>query len=80
MVKIDALNIAIGSILMQDIDFDFKPVKYFSKNMSSAESRFFTHNCELFMIVSSFKRFQSYSTNIHTLVFHDCDQNIYIIF
>ena len=60
MIQCDASNVAVGAVLGQIVEKQFRPVMYGSRHLTSAESRYSTTERELLAIVWATKRFNPY--------------------
>nr|GFA68033.1 hypothetical protein [Tanacetum cinerariifolium] len=56
----DARDFAIGAVLGQRHEKNFKPIHYASKTMNDAESNYTTTEKEMLAVVYAFKKFRSY--------------------
>nr|GEU78105.1 reverse transcriptase domain-containing protein [Tanacetum cinerariifolium] len=56
----DASDFAIGTVLGQHQDKDFRPLHYASKTMTEAKSKYTTTEKEMLAVVYTFEKFQSY--------------------
>ena len=54
----DASNIAVGGVLQQYIDNEWRPLAYFSKKLKPAEMRYSTFDRELLAVYLTIKRFR----------------------
>ncbi len=60
-VEVDALNYAIGAVLMQRDDKKIlHPVAYFSKTINNAQRNYNVYNCELLGLWEMFKHWRAY--------------------
>ena len=53
----DASDVAIGAVLQQFVNGQWKPISYFSRKLSPTERRYSTFDRELLAIYSSIKHF-----------------------
>lgn len=72
----DASCHGFGSILMQKQDGKFHPIFYFSKRISTSESKFHRYELELLCIIYSLRRFKIYLQGIEFKIFTDCNNTI----
>lgn len=72
-VHTDASKIGIAGILLQREDEGLKPVFYFSRLCSDAESRYSSHELEVLAITETVERFRIYLLGSKFLVVTDCN-------
>jgi transposase InsO family protein len=60
VLNCDTSKIAVGSILGQIIDNKLRPIKFFSKRLTQAQSKYSSTKLELFGLFSSVKYFKDY--------------------
>ncbi|GJT60369.1 DNA-directed DNA polymerase [Tanacetum coccineum] len=64
-------NFAVGAILGQRIDGNFKPIYYASKTLNNAQEHYTTTEKELLAVVFSFDKFHPYLVLSKTIVYTD---------
>ena len=71
-IMTDASNTAIGAVVQQFVDDQWQPISFFSRKLSSAESRYSTFDRELLAIYSSIRHFKHYveGRKFHILTDH----------
>ncbi|GJV59269.1 reverse transcriptase domain-containing protein [Tanacetum coccineum] len=67
----DASDYVVGAVLGQHIDKKFRPIYYASKTMNNAQEHYTTIEKELFVVVYTFDKFQSYLVMSKTVVYTD---------
>ncbi|GJP83955.1 hypothetical protein CLOP_g14054 [Closterium sp. NIES-67] len=67
-VILDASDIAIGAVLMQDFGNGLQPIAYESRKMQSAERNYTVHDKEMLAIVHAFKIWRCYLTGADVMV------------
>ncbi|GKC46449.1 reverse transcriptase domain-containing protein [Tanacetum coccineum] len=67
----DASNFAVGAILGQRIDGNFKPIYYASKTLNNAQEHYTTTEKELLAVVFSFDKVRPYLVLSKTIVYTD---------
>ena len=70
-IQCDTSNIAIGAVIGQIINNQFRPVMYGSRYLTSAESRYSATERELLAIVWAAKRFNPYIYGRHVTIVTD---------
>ena len=53
----DALDTAVGAVLKQQINDEWKPIAFFSKRLKPPETRYSTFDCELLVTYLAIKHF-----------------------
>ena len=66
-IMTDASNTAVGAVLQQYIDGQWRPISYFSKKLRPPETRYSTFDCELLAIYLAIKHFRRF---VEGRVFH----------
>ena len=56
----DASDTAVGAVLQQQINGEWKPIAFFSKRLKPAETRYSTFDRELLAIYLAIKHFQHF--------------------
>ena len=71
-IMTDASDMAIGAVLQQFDDGIWKPISYFSRKLSPAESRYSTFDRELLAIYASIRHFRYFieGRSFHVLTDH----------
>ena len=59
-VMVDASNTGVGAVLQQSIDGEWRPLAYFSKKLTPAETRYSTFDRELLAIYLAVKHFRHF--------------------
>ncbi|GKE25028.1 reverse transcriptase domain-containing protein, partial [Tanacetum coccineum] len=67
----DASDFAVGAVLGQRIDGNFKPIYYASKTLNNAQEQYTTTEKELLTVVFSFDKFRQYIVLSKTIVYTD---------
>nr|GEZ31442.1 hypothetical protein [Tanacetum cinerariifolium] len=67
----DASNFAIGAVLGQHQEKNFRPIHYASKTMTEAKSNYTTTEKEMLAVVYAFKKFWSYLIMNKSIVYTD---------
>nr|GEW18266.1 reverse transcriptase domain-containing protein [Tanacetum cinerariifolium] len=67
----DASDFAIGAVLGQRQDKNFRPIHYASKTMTAAESNYITIEKEMLAVVYAFEKFRSYLIMNKSIVYMD---------
>ncbi|GJW05333.1 reverse transcriptase domain-containing protein [Tanacetum coccineum] len=67
----DASDFAVGAVLGQRIDGNFKPIYYASKTLNNAQANYTTIEKELLAVVFSFDKFRPYLILSKTMVYTD---------
>nr|GEW51811.1 reverse transcriptase domain-containing protein [Tanacetum cinerariifolium] len=67
----DASDYAIGVVLGQRRDKNFRPIHYASKTMTEAESKYTTTKKEMLAVVYAFEKFRSYLIMNKSIVYTD---------
>nr|GFA66721.1 reverse transcriptase domain-containing protein [Tanacetum cinerariifolium] len=67
----DASNFAVGVVLGQRIEKNFRPIHYASKTMTQAESNYTTTKKEMLAVVYAFEKFRSYLIMNKIIVYTD---------
>ncbi|GKD23552.1 reverse transcriptase domain-containing protein [Tanacetum coccineum] len=67
----DASDYAIGAVLGQRIEKNFRPIHYASKIMTEAESNYTTTEKEMLVVVYAFEKFWSYLIMNKSIVYTD---------
>ncbi|GKB74751.1 reverse transcriptase domain-containing protein [Tanacetum coccineum] len=67
----DACDYAIGAVLGQRIDKNFRPIHYASKTMTEAETNYTTTKKEMLAVVYTFEKFRSYLIINKSVVYTD---------
>lgn len=67
----DACDYAYGAVLEQLVDHEFRPIAYFSRNMSKAQRNYSTSEKELLAMVESIEHFHEYLYGRSFVVFSD---------
>ena len=57
-IATDASNVAVGGVLQQFIDDEWRPLAYFSKKLKPAETRYSTYDRELLAVYLTIKHFR----------------------
>ncbi|GJU86397.1 putative nucleotidyltransferase, ribonuclease H [Tanacetum coccineum] len=70
-IMCDASDYAVGAVLGQRIDKNFKPIHYASKTMNEAQENYTTTEKELLTVVFAFNKFLQYLVLSKTIVFTD---------
>lgn len=68
----------MGASLIQDVGWRLKPVKYYSKNLIFAETRYTTHDRKLLVILASFEVFRTCVSAGNTMLDTDNDPLKYV--
>ena len=68
----DASDTAVGAVLQQKIDDEWKPIAFFSRRMKPAETRYSTFDCKLLAMYLAIKHFQHFveGRQFHVLTDH----------
>ena len=71
-IMVDASDTAIGAVLQQEINHQWQPIAFFSKKLTSAETKYSTFDRELLAIYLSIKHFQYFveGRNFYILTDH----------
>lgn len=71
-IETDACNYGIGAVLAQEYDYNWQPVAYLSKYLSSQQKRYSTCERELLAIVEAIEHFKYflYGTSFTVLTDH----------
>ncbi|XP_046407908.1 uncharacterized protein LOC124172512 [Ischnura elegans] len=69
----DASKCGVAGILLQEEGTEWKPVAYYSRQTSEAESRYHSYELEALAVVESVERFRIYLLGKHFQVFTDCN-------
>jgi len=56
----DACNTGVGAVLSQEVNGEFRPIAYFSKQLNKAQQNYSTTEKELFIMVIAMKNFHSF--------------------
>nr|GEU67046.1 hypothetical protein [Tanacetum cinerariifolium] len=75
----DASDFAIGAVLGQRRDKNFRPIHYGSKTMTEAESKYTTTKKEMLAVVYAFEKFRSYMILNKSIVYTDHSALKYLI-
>ena len=67
----DASDTTVGAVLQQDIDGQWCPIAYFSKQLHSAQKHYSTFNWELMAIYQAVKHFRHLVEGQQYMVFTD---------
>nr|GFB97819.1 reverse transcriptase domain-containing protein [Tanacetum cinerariifolium] len=67
----DASDYAVGAVLGQRIEKNFRPIHYASKTMNQAEANYTTTEKEMLAVVYAFKKFRSYLIMNKSIVYTD---------
>ncbi|GJV04100.1 reverse transcriptase domain-containing protein [Tanacetum coccineum] len=67
----DASDYAIGAVLGQRIEKNFRPIHYASKTMTEAETNYTTTEKEMLAVVYAFEKFRSYLIMNKSVVYTD---------
>ncbi|GJT18885.1 reverse transcriptase domain-containing protein [Tanacetum coccineum] len=67
----DASDYAIGAVLGQRIEKQFRPIHYMSKTMTEAETNYTTTKKEMLAVVYTFEKFRSYLIMNKSVVYTD---------
>ncbi|GKC61935.1 retrovirus-related pol polyprotein from transposon 17.6 [Tanacetum coccineum] len=67
----DASDYAVGSVLRQRKDKQFKPIHYASKKMNEAQENYTTTQKELLVVVFAFNKVRHYLVLSKSIVFTD---------
>nr|GFB06944.1 reverse transcriptase domain-containing protein [Tanacetum cinerariifolium] len=67
----DASDYAVGAILGQRIEKNFRPIHYASKTMNQAEANYTTTEKEMLAVVYAFEKFHSYLIMNKSIVYTD---------
>lgn len=70
-MHVDASDVAIGGVLMQEHDGIDMPVCYYSKRLSPTEVRWSIYERELFAVVQALGKWRCYLVNRHVVVYTD---------
>nr|GEX05692.1 reverse transcriptase domain-containing protein [Tanacetum cinerariifolium] len=68
-LRCDASNFAIGAVLGQRLEKNFRPIHYASKTLTDTESNYTTTKTEMLAVVYAFEKFRSYLT-MHKCIVH----------
>nr|GEU91507.1 hypothetical protein [Tanacetum cinerariifolium] len=67
----DASDYAVGAVLGQIIEKNFRPIHYASKTMNQAEANYTTTEKEMLAVVYAFKKFHSYLIMNKSIIYTD---------
>nr|GEW78002.1 reverse transcriptase domain-containing protein [Tanacetum cinerariifolium] len=67
----NASDFAVGAVLGQQIEKQFRPIHYASKTMTEAESNYTTTEKEMLAVVYAFEKFRSYLIMNKSIVYRD---------
>ncbi|GKD41314.1 reverse transcriptase domain-containing protein [Tanacetum coccineum] len=70
-IMCDASDYAIGAVLGQRIEKNFRPIHYASKTMTEAEMNYTTTKKEMLAVVYAFEKFRSYPIMNKSVVYTD---------
>ena len=71
VVELDALDVAVGAVLLQQYNDRLHIVAYFSKKYIPAERKYAPHNKELSTIFKAWQKWRCYLDRHQTTVFTD---------
>lgn len=71
-VHTDASKHGIAGILMQKVDGQFKPIGYFSRQLTVTESRWHSYELETLAVVETLRRYRVYLLGLQFVVVTDC--------
>ena len=71
-IMTDASNVAVGAVLQQQTDDEWKPITFFSRRIKPAETRYSTFDHELLAMYLAIKHFQHFveGRQFHVLTDH----------
>nr|GFC45032.1 reverse transcriptase domain-containing protein [Tanacetum cinerariifolium] len=67
----DASDYAVGAVLGQRVEKNFRPIHYASKTMNQAKSNYTTTEKEMLAVVYAFVKFRSYLIMNNSIVYTD---------
>nr|GEZ53753.1 reverse transcriptase domain-containing protein [Tanacetum cinerariifolium] len=67
----DASDFAVGAVLWQRVEKNFRPIHYASKTMTQVESNYTTTEKEMLAVVYAFEKFRSYLIMNKSIVYTD---------
>lgn len=69
----DASTLGIAGVLMQKEDNLIRPVAYFSRRTTEAESKYHSYDLETLAMVESVEHFRMYLYGLHFTIYTDCN-------
>lgn len=70
-LTVDASNVALGGVVEQYVDGQWKPLSFFSKKLSPAQRKYSTYDRELLSVYAAIKYFRHFIEGKHFTIFTD---------